>query len=70
MGGNLTMDLKSCSTGIEGNGLNISQALTLINKGLTIYAPANYYNYNGKITNNAGYIKYFDGVNIGHSQNR
>ncbi|TQM39469.1 hypothetical protein BC670_0267 [Flavobacterium branchiophilum] len=69
-GGTLTIDLKSCNTGILSNKINISQHLTYLNEGLTIYAPANYWLYNGEIRNNAGYNKFYEGEKTNWVQNR
>ena len=69
-GGTLTMDLKLCNTGVMSSEINIGQHLTNNHKGLTIYAPAGFWHYDGTIANNAGYNKFFGGQKVHGNFNR
>ena len=69
---NLTMNFKSCNTGyyIQGGEKNISQDLTKMRSGLTIFAPAAYWMSSGNVQSNAGYNQFIDGEKVGWSSNR
>ena len=62
-GGTLTMNFKSCHTGL-GNQ-NIAQQLSQYRSGLSIHAANDYWKYNGTIQNNAGYNQFINGVKVG-----